>query len=180
MIDTVNNTDPLIKKSVAATDVSIPKIALIAGLAIFLLLTLSFLIMSYFHVIQFPELRFLNIFILVIGLVFAYRYYRSKTNILNIAYIEGLWLGMFTSLLSCAAFGIFIFIYFYFIDNTSIQELDGNTLMMGHSLTASAASLSSIVEGLCTGGITSFIIMQYYKSGFYKTRQERKNDITKI
>ena len=73
MIHTVNN-DPIIKKSIETTEVSIPKIALITGFTIYLLLTLSFLTMRYFQVIQFPELRFLNIFILVIGLVAAYRY----------------------------------------------------------------------------------------------------------
>ncbi|MES2380664.1 MAG: DUF4199 domain-containing protein [Bacteroidota bacterium] len=180
MIETVNNNDPLIKKTIEETEVSIPKVALIAGFIIYLLLTLSFLIMKYFQVIHFPALRFANIFILVIGLIFTFIYYRSKTNILNIAYLEGLWLGMLTTLLSCAAFGIFIFIYFHFVDSPALQELEGNTIMMGHSLTASAAALSSIVEGLCIGGITSFIIMQYYKSGFYKTRQERNNDISKF
>lgn len=179
MIKTVNN-NPYIRKSMEITEISIPKIALIAGFIIFLLLILSFLGMKYFQVIHLPALRFVNIFILIFGLVFTFNYYRNKTKILNIPYLEGLWLGMLTSLISCVAFSIFIFIYFYFIDSLLIQELKGNTIMMGNSLTASAAAFSSIIEGLCAGGITSFIIMQYYKSGFYKTRQEKNNDINKV
>lgn len=179
MIKTVNN-NPFIRKSMVITETSIPKIALIAGFIIYLLLAFSFMAMKYFQVIHFPALRFMNIFILIIGLVFTFKYYRNKTKILNIPYLEGLWLGMLTSLISCAAFSISIFIYFYFIDSLLIQELKGNTIMMGNSLTASAAALTSIIEGLCTGGVTSFIIMQYYESGFYKTRQEKNNDIAKV
>ncbi len=162
------------------TTSSIPKISFVSGICICILLIISFVVMKNFEVLHFAELRFLNIFILIVGLIATFRYYRMKTKILNIPYVEGLWLGMFTTFIGCLTFGIFIFIYFYYIDTQLLLDLKDNTVMMGASLTASAASLSSIVEGLCAGGIITFIIMQYYKSGFYKTRQEAIEKKTEI
>ncbi len=152
---------------------SIPKLAVKAGFIICTSFILYFMLMKYFNLTQFAILRFLNLFILTGGLFLTFRYYRIKTKVLNIAYFDGLTLGVVTTLTSFILFAIFIYNYFLYIDPLLLQELKDNTVMMGNSLTAFAASATILIEGICSGVILSFVIMQYFKSGFYRTLQEK-------
>ncbi|MEO8085973.1 MAG: hypothetical protein ABI763_04085 [Bacteroidota bacterium] len=152
---------------------SIPTLAVKAGFIICASFIAYFMVMKYCNLTQYAVLRFLNLFILTGGLLLTFRYYRRKTKILNIAYFDGLLLGVVTSLTTFLLFAVFIYNYFLYVDPLLLQELKGNTVMMGNSLTAFTASATILVEGICAGVILTFIIMQYFKSGFYRTLQEK-------
>lgn len=158
------------------SDLSILKLALKTGAILCVLFIIYFMIMKYFGLIQFAELRFLNIFILLSVLFSTFRYYRMKTKILNIDYLEGLSLGVFSSGIGFALFAVFLYIYFSSIDPMLLDQLRGNTVMMGNALTPVSAAGSVLIEGICSGLILSFSIMQYFKSGSYKTLQEKRRN----
>ena len=132
--------------------------------------------MKYFNLTHITTLRFLNFFILTVGLAMTFRSYRMKTKILNVLYLDGLLLGAATTVISVVLFSIFIYLYFSVINPLLLQSLKRNAVMMGTSLTALTAAATVLVEGVCSGIIISFSIMQYYKSGFYRTLQEKKQD----
>ena len=156
--------------------VSIPQLAVKAGVLICISFIIYFMSMKYFNLIHFAELRFLNIFILITGLILTLRYYRQKTNILNIAYFDGFLLGIITAIASHLFFAVFIYIYFH-TNPESLLVLKGNTVMMGSgSLTPAYAAATVVIEGTFAGLIISFAIMQYYKSGFYRTIQEKRQE----
>lgn len=153
-----------------------PKLALKSGILICFSFITYFMLMKMFNLIHITELRFLNIFIMTGGLVLTFRQYRFKSKILNINYLDGMFLGVLTSLISVVTYTVFIYFYFLKIDPALLQELKGNTVMTGNSLSATSAAATVIVEGICAGIILSFIILQYYKSGFYKTVQEKRQN----
>ena len=153
---------------------SIPTLAAKASALICTSFIAYFLLMQYLSLLHITELRFLNIIILITGLVTTYRYYRKKTKILNILYFDGLLLGILTSVASFLFFAIFVYIYFR-ADPALLQVLKGNTIMMGFgSVTPANAAVTVVIEGVISGLIISFAIMQYYKSGFYRTIQEKR------
>jgi len=142
----------------------IPKLALKAGLLICATLIIYFMLMKYLNLTHVTELRFLNFFILAIGLIMTFRHYRAKTKILKIRFLDGILIGVFTTFVSAAVFAIFVYFYFLNIDPALIQELKGNTVMLGTgSLTPLYAAITIVIEGICSGVIISFAIMQYYK-----------------
>ena len=154
---------------------SIPKLAVKAAVRICISFIVYFMMMKYLNLIHITSLRFLNIFILIGGLFATYRYYRAQTKILNIEYFDGILLGILTSIASFIFFAIFIYISFR-AEPALLQVLKGNTIMMGFgSLTPAYAAATVIIEGTFSGLIISFAIMQYYKSGFYRTIQEKRH-----
>lgn len=157
-------------------EISIPKLALKSGILICASFIVYFMIMKYLNLIHVVELRFLNIFILIAGLLSTFRYFRRQTNVLNIVYLEGLFLGVLTTLVSFMLFAVFLYFYFLKVDPDLLLELKDNAMMMGTSLTATSAAASVLIQGACSGLIISFAIMQYYKSGFYKTMQEKRQN----
>lgn len=148
--------------------------ALRSGILICVSLIFYFILMRYFNMVHITALRFLNVFILAGGLVFTFRQYRVKTRILNTPYFEGISLGVATTLVSVTLFAIFVYVYFSRIDPVLLLSLKEHTVMMGSSLSAITAAASVLIEGLCSGIILSFTLMQYYKSGFYKTLSEKR------
>jgi hypothetical protein len=137
--------------------------------------------MKYLDLLYITELRFLNIFILITGLIVTFRYYRKQTNVLNVPYFEGLGLGVLTSFVSFALFAVFIYYYFLEVDPALLQSLKGNTVMLGNtSMTAFYTAATVVLQGMVSGLIVSFAIMQYYKSGFYKTLSEKRKEGVRV
>lgn len=157
-------------------DRSIPKLSIQAGLLISAAFIAYFIFMDFFNLTHVIALRFLNVFILLSGLLITFRHYRTKTKILNIPYMEGLLLGISATMISVIFFAIFVYSYFSWINPAILLELKDHTVMMGSSLTALTAAATILIEGVCSGMIISFTIMQYYKSGFYRTLQEKRKD----
>lgn len=153
---------------------SIPKISAIAGVIMCALLIVYFLLMKQMNLIQSLEMRFLNIVILIGVLVTTFKYYRRKTNLLNIPYFQGLSLGILTSSIGFMLFAIFMYNYLTY-DPSLFLLMKGSTLMMGFgSLTPGYAAFTIIVQGCIAGLIVSFAIIQFYYVGFHKTKEQKK------
>ena len=145
---------------------SIQTLGITTGLVMFVALVAYFLLMKSFNLIHITELRCLNFFILLGGLMYAYRQYKRPD--MNVEYLSGMGLGVITTAVSVLPFALFIYIYFSYVDLTFIQVLKEHSVMMGEYLTPGTAAGTVAVEGICSGLIISFAIMQYYKSGFKK------------
>jgi hypothetical protein len=146
---------------------SIGQIGIKGGALIFVTLLLYFLIMERFKLIGSPIAWSFNFIILFVGLYLVYRYYRTKT-VLNVEYFQGILLGCLTSVIGSIAYSAFVFIDFTYISPMELSFLEKNWLFMGAPVTAFTAAGATLIEGLSSGLIISFILMQYYKSGFKK------------
>jgi hypothetical protein len=169
-ITTEKKEQALINNS--AYQISIEKIGLKAGLISCVSLITYFIIMKYFNFMSNAIAWTFNFIILWVGIIFACRYYRSKTQ-LNVEYLPGLILGGITTAVTVIPFVLFIYIYFSQIDSALLQLLKNNILFMGERITPVTAAISTMIEGICSGVIISFMVMQYFKSGFRRARKER-------
>jgi hypothetical protein len=170
LIMTADQNGSTIQTSPAA-EISIERVGLKAGLITCTSLIIYFMIMKYFNFMNSAIAWSLNFIILWAGIIFSYHYYRSKT-ILNVNYIQGLILGGITTGVCVVPFVFFIYIYFSVIDTVLLQLLKNNLLFMGEQITPVTAAGSTMVEGLCSGVIISFIMMQYLRSGFRRAGSE--------
>jgi hypothetical protein len=112
-----------------------------------------------------------NFIILLTGIIFSYRYYRSKTK-LNVDYFPGLILGGIITAVTVIPFVMFVYIWFSQADAGQILLLKDNVFFMGEEITPARAAAATMVEGICSGAIISFTMMQYYKSGFRRTKKK--------
>src|ERR1044072_3991889 len=117
---------------------SITKLSMIAGVLICLAMMAYFFIMKISGLVAIPELRLLNIVIMLIGTWLTIRHYNQRSKS-HIQYFEGLSLGFATVQVAITVFAVFIGIYLYKID----PDL--------------------LVEGMVSGLVISFIVMQYFK-----------------
>jgi len=153
-----------------ATEISIETIGMKVGLMTSVSLIIYFMIMKYFNLLDSAIAWGMNFIILLSGIIFSYRFYRSKTK-LNVDYIPGLILGSITTVATVIPFVLFVYIYFSQVNMTMLL-LNDNVLFMGEQITPGRAAASTMIEGMCSGVIISFIMMQYFRSGFRRSRQE--------
>ena len=144
---------------------SIKNLELKVGLLTSAALIIFFLFMKYVDLIQIVELRCLNFFILLAGVNAAFRYHRRQTEA-NVEYFSGFYFGFFTALFAVVPFALFVFIYLWKIDPTLVVGLRSNSLFMGIEVTPEKAAITTIIEGVVSGVLISYILMQYYRSGF--------------
>src|SRR6185436_6613796 len=164
--------DSIAENQKRISEVSIELIGLKAGLVTCASLIVYFLILRYSFFIESEISWALNTVILGAGIMLTYRHYRSKTQ-LNIAYLPGLILGVITTAASVIPFALFMYTWLSQIDTTLLQLLKNNALfMVGELITPVKAAASIVIEGTCSGIIISFMMMQYYKSGFSRKRKE--------
>lgn len=153
-------------------EVSIEKIGIQEGLITSATLIIYFLIMNYFNFMDSAIAWGVNFIILWAGINLSYRFYRTKTK-LNVEYFPGLILGGITTAASVIPYVIFVYIWFSNSDAALLSILKSNNLFMGENITPMKAAASTMIEGICSGIIISFMMMQYFKSGFRKRRKER-------
>ena len=144
---------------------SIKNLELKAGLLTCAALIIFFLFMKYVDLIQIVELRCMNFLILLAGVNLAFRYHRRQT-VANVEYFSGFFFGFFTALFAVIPFALFVFIYLWKIDPSLVIGLRSNSLFMGIEITPEKAGITTMIEGIISGVLISFILMQYYRSGF--------------
>ncbi|MBC7383771.1 MAG: DUF4199 domain-containing protein [Bacteroidia bacterium] len=142
--------------------ISIRKLAFISGTFIFMGMVVYFLLMKLVGLDTTPELRLLNLVLLLIGVWCTIKYFNYKSG-RHIQYFEGLSLGFTTVMISTVMFAVFIGIYLYFIDPVLLDEIKLQSPVMGKYLTPASAMISMIVEGIVSGLIIAFVMMQYFK-----------------
>jgi tetrahydromethanopterin S-methyltransferase subunit F len=144
-----------------------------AGLLTCVSLIIYFLIMKLFNFMSSPIAWAFNLAILGTGIVLVFEYYRMKTT-LNVDYIPGLILGSITTAVSVIPFAFFIYVFFSQSDPIVLNVLKENVLFMGEQITPTRAAFATAIEGLCSGVLITFILMQYLRSGFRRKRNEKR------
>ena len=154
-------------------EISVETIGLKAGLLTCASLIIYFMIMKYFNLLGSPVAWGMNFLILLSGIISAYNYYRSRTK-LNVDYFPGLVLGCITTAVSVITFVLFVFTYFSQADPQLLLLLKGNILFMTEPVTPMRVAAATLVEGISSGAIITFMMMQYFKSGFKRIRGEKR------
>lgn len=121
---------------------------------------LFFILMKYMNLADVLELRALNFFILLSGILLALNKFK-KQNDNHIKYFEGIGLGMLTAIVSTVIFSVFIAIYLSI--NSEFMWYIKTNAVMGDYLNPSACALVIAIEGVISGALISFGAMQYYR-----------------
>ena len=165
----MNNTDKsIINESSQATWVSTN---VIVGIFTALGLIFYFVIMRLFNLHKITELHYVNILVLFLGLWFVIK---RKVKIKGeIKYFEGLKSGIVVTLVSLIIFNVFMFVYATIIDPPFLEFLKEN-IQLSNGLTSQQTMLNVMgiltIEGLSSGFIMTFILMQYYKADSSETK----------
>ncbi len=140
--------------------ISIERVAMRFGLFTFAGLVGYFMAMKWVGLFEIHELRALNFFILLAGITKALQYYKKYCNI-DFAYFQGLSLGILTTLIAVVPFAIFIFFYLE-MDAVFMQHLIANE-PFGRFFNPFILSFLVAFEGIFSGGLMSFGLMQYMR-----------------
>jgi hypothetical protein len=123
-----------------------------AGLALF------FLVMKFSGLSHHPELRLLNLFILVIGTYLALRRFK-QTHEDRLNYFRALVTGVATGAVGSIIFAVFLFIYMQ-LDPGLMEAIKANE-PMGRFLNPYIASFIVALEGVFSGLLVTFILINY-------------------
>jgi len=130
-----------------------------------------FLLMRLVGLAENVELRFLNLAILITGIVLAYRCLKKAWKG-PLGYLQGLSCGTFTSLVAVTSFALFTFVYLMFLDPAFMAMLK---VEHGRTLNPYTSALAVFMEGAFSGMIVSFCLMQYLKDSLLPYLREEKD-----
>lgn len=137
------------------------RIPQIYGTLVTMALVLYFFLIYAIGFIYVTELRVLNLFIQIAGIYLAIKQYR-RTHEGHVNYLRAMTIGVGTSFIASSTFALFLFIYL---------NLDGNLLHLikthaplGEYLDPYIASFSVWLEGIFSGFIATFIIVNYIRT----------------
>lgn len=119
-----------------------------------------FLLMQILGFAYILELRVFNLAILILGILFAIDKYRSVTNE-HMEYLTGYGIGSSTTIVASFVFSLFLGFYLSF-DHSFMSHIQ-TTGLMGSYLDPATAAFAVFGEGLASGIICSFTLMQWYK-----------------
>ncbi len=121
-------------------------------------LIVYFLIMHFAGLGHHVELRLLNLVILVSGIYFGLKKFRS-THGQHINYFRALVTGVAIGAVASLVFALFMFIYMK-LDSSLMQSIIDNE-PMGHYLNAYMASFIVALEGVFSGLLVTFVLINY-------------------
>jgi dolichyl-phosphate-mannose--protein O-mannosyl transferase len=117
-----------------------------------------FLLMKLIGLAHIYELRFLNVFIQVSGIYFALRKFK-QTHEDHMNYFRALITGVATGAVSSAIFAVFLFVYMS-VDTSFMQGIIDKE-PMGRYLNPYITAFMVALEGLFSGLLFTFIIINY-------------------
>lgn len=151
--------------NLVTNEISIMKAVTIkSGIFTALGLIVYFLLMKMLNLHQNLNLHYFNIVVLFLGLRYAIKHIRSING--EIKYLEGLKMGLLVTAISLLIFNIFMLIYETVIDPAFLDFLQQNISLGGNkSKQGTILGVMGLItiEGLSSGFILTFILMQYYK-----------------
>lgn len=128
-------------------------------------LILYFLVMRLLNLHHYLILHYLNIFILFFGLRYAIKNIKSFNG--DIKYFEGLKSGVVVSIIAIFIFNIFWLFYETVFEPAFLVFLS-EKISLGHIFSAEETIIDVMgiitIEGLSSGFILTYILMQFYKS----------------
>ncbi len=153
--------------------ISIENVGVVGGLLTCLGLIIYFMIMKSINLMQSEIAWSMNTLILGAGIMLTYRYYRTKTQ-LTVEYLPGLLLGIITTATCVILFSLFMYFWLSGVDQSILEFLKVNSVFMGgERISPFKAGASVFIEGGCSGLLISYMLMQYYKSGFRRKTGEK-------
>jgi len=119
-----------------------------------------FLIMRAIGLHEVFMLRYLNALFLIAGISVAiYSYKTHMKDVVN--YKKGLQMGTFITLMAVIPFAVFIFLYLNIDDGFLI--LVEKDVQLREFVSPITVACFICLEGVCSGSIITFIVMQYFK-----------------
>ena len=117
-----------------------------------------FIVMKVIGLSHHVELRLLNLVILVTGVYFALKKFK-ETHGKHINYFRALATGVATAAVGSLGFALFMFLYMK-LDKDMMQSIIDNE-PMGHYLNAYMASFIVALEGVFSGLLVTFVLINY-------------------
>lgn len=137
------------------------RIPQIYGTIVTLILILYFFIIYAIGFIYVTELRVVNLLIQVTGIYLALKQYR-RTHQGQLDYLRALSIGVGTSFIASSTFVVFLFFYLN-ADQELMNTIRANA-PLGEYLDPYIASFSVWLEGIFSGFLASFIIINYIRT----------------
>jgi len=143
----------------------IEAIALMQGLYMAGALAGFFLLMKAFGLEHNLELRALNLFILFSFVLKAIaKYKREKPQ--NFMYLKGIGLGLLTSVVGVFAFAGLVILYITVLNPEFMLFIKQNE-PFGSFLNPALVGCTIIIEGMASGFLATYAVMQYYKTSHF-------------
>lgn len=149
---------------------SIERISVRYGVLTALALILFFFFMKLIGLAHVYELRALNLIFLFTGVYLSIRAYHTGHKA-HASYLNGLGTGMLTSGIALAIFSTFVVIYLKVLDPAFMEYLKKDEYF-GEYLNPFIAGAAIFLEGIMSGLLVSFILMQRYKTSHLKQSEE--------
>jgi hypothetical protein len=121
-----------------------------------------FLSMKIFDLHKISELRVLNGLIVGALILKAIWHVKKTDSSTGNNYLEGFGTGSLTSFIGITIFAIFLVIYLFFLDPGFMTYVQQNE-PFGEYLNPLSVSFVILIEGMSSGVIMTFIMMQYLK-----------------
>jgi|SRR5690606_9946879 len=125
-----------------------------------------FLLMKLFGLETNFYLRIFNLFIMIGGIFLLYRntFIRDGRDNEQIGYVQGLLMGLRLTIIAVVIFIVFLGIYIRFIDPGFLDILENTGLWASSGVSLAGAVIGILMEGIASGLIVSFALMQYFKA----------------
>lgn len=159
---------PFIRK-IAKYPTRIPQIY---GTLVTLALILYFFLIYAIGFIHITELRVFNLFIQITGIYLALKQYR-RTHSGNLNYLRAMSIGVGTSFIASSTFVLFLFIYLYLDPN--MMNVIRQHAPLGEYLDPYIASFSVWLEGIFSGFMATFILVNYIHTDNVNTDRVEEN-----
>jgi ABC-type Fe3+-siderophore transport system permease subunit len=124
-------------------------------------LSAYFLLMQVIDKHHHVELRMFNLVILSVGVYYALKKFKNSHQD-HVNYFRGLIVGVATSAIASVLFGVVLFIYMK-LDPSLIQSIQENE-PMGHYLNEYMSAFIVALEGVFSGMLVTFVLMNYVNS----------------
>jgi hypothetical protein len=121
-------------------------------------LILYFFLAYLFGFLHIIELRLLNLLILTVGIYFALKQYR-RTHRGELDYFRALIIGVSSAFIGTSTFVLFLFLYLK-VDTSLMRAIIENE-PMGPYLNTYIATFAVWIEGIFSGFIVTFILINY-------------------
>ena|SRR5690554_665813 len=123
-----------------------------------------FLLMKLFGLETNFYLRIFNFVIMIAGIFLLYRNTFIRGSHERVGYLAGLLMGLQLTVIAVGMFIAFLGIYIRFIDPGFMEIIESTGLWATSEISIAQAVLGILIEGLASGFIVSFMLMQYFKS----------------
>jgi hypothetical protein len=122
-----------------------------------------FLIARASGFVNMTNFRFINYFILGVGISIGYIEVRHIIHKHRLNYLPGIILGFVMTFITAIVYTLFIFIYSRFIDLSFIPVISRDLPYYSSGLNAYIIGICIFFESMVVGVFLSFIVMQYFK-----------------